>query len=113
LHLVCLRLWRPSKSDMPSTVVKIERTHVCAEQDCFAVDDKIGVAIAERGLNDQRVAIGPVVAVAGEEPDALSFTLNDQPVAVHIHFVQPFRPIGTLVPRVGMHGSKALVRMPG
>ncbi len=41
-----------------------------AEQYRLAIDDEGGLAVAQRGFNDQRIALGPIVAVAGEQPDA-------------------------------------------
>ena len=57
-------------------------------------------------LDDQGIAIGPVVAVAGEQPHALAVALDDQAVAVVFDFMDPVRARGELVPRVGMQGSK-------
>ena len=66
---------------------------------------------ASSSFDNGREAVGPVVAVEGEQPHALALALNDQPVAVVLDFVDPFRPVGTLVPRVGMQGSNADLRM--
>jgi hypothetical protein len=41
-----------------------------AEQDRLAIDHKGRLPIAQGCLNDQRISAGPVVAVAGEQPDA-------------------------------------------
>ena len=67
---------------------------VDAEQHGLAIDDERAVAIAQRGLDDQRIAIAPVMAVAGEQPHALAVALDDQAVAVVLDFVDPFRPVG-------------------
>ena len=63
----------------------------------------LAVADQKRGLNDQRISIGPVIAVAREQAHALTVALNDQPVTVVLNFVDPRS--GTLVPRLGMQGS--------
>jgi hypothetical protein len=39
----------------------------------------------------QRLTIGSVIAAVGQQPHALAFTLNDQPVAVVLDFVKPIR----------------------
>ena len=41
-----------------------------AEKDRLAIDDELGLPVPERGLDDQRVAFRPIVAVASEQPDA-------------------------------------------
>ena len=66
---------------------------VDAEQHGLAVDHERAVAVAQRGLDDQRKAIGPVVAVAGEQPHALAVALDDQAVAVVLDLVDPLRPV--------------------
>jgi hypothetical protein len=62
----------------------------------LAVDHKRVVAIAQRGLDDPRISTAPVVAVAGEQPQAVVLALNDQAVAVVLDFVDPFRPVRNL-----------------
>jgi hypothetical protein len=81
-----------------------------AEQHGLAVDHERAVAVAERGLDDQRKAIGPIVTVAGEQPHALAIALDDQPVAIVLVSWNPSGRSGTFGPRVGMQGSNA-VRM--
>ena len=51
----CLRECRPLKS----------AAAIDAEQHGLAVEHEGAVAVAQRGLRDQREAIAPVVAVAG------------------------------------------------
>jgi hypothetical protein len=46
--------------------------------------------IAQRGFDDQRIAGGPVIAVASEKPNAGAVALDDQAVAVMLDFVKPF-----------------------
>jgi hypothetical protein len=43
-------------------------------------------------LNDQRITIGPVVAVAREQANAFAVTVNGKAVAVVFYFVDPVRP---------------------
>ena len=68
------------------------RNAVYAEQDGLPVDHERGVPVAQRGLGDQRIAVAPVVAVAGEQAHALALALDDQAVAVVLDFVKPVRP---------------------
>jgi hypothetical protein len=42
---------------------------VDAEKDRLAIDDEGRGAVLQRRLNDQRIARGPIVAVAREQPD--------------------------------------------
>ena len=84
---------------------------VDAEQHSFTVNHKGALAVSQRGLDNEGKAVAPVVPIAGEQPNALAFTLNDQSIAVVLDFVKPFRPVRNLVPRVGMQGSNADVRM--
>ena len=69
---------------------------VDAEQHGLAIDHEGRVSVAQRGLNDQRIAVAPVVAVAGEQPHALALALDDQAVAVVLDLVDPLRPVRDL-----------------
>ena len=53
----------------------------------------------------------PIVAVAGEQADALAVPLNDQAIAIVFHFVNPFRPVGNLGPAGRNAGFNAELRM--
>ena len=66
---------------------------VDAEQHRLAIDHERAVPVSQRGLGDQRIAIAPVVTVAGEQPHALAVALNDQAIAVVLDFVDPLRPV--------------------
>ena len=46
---------------------------------------------AERGLDNGREAVGPVMAAAREAADARAIPANHQPVAVVLDFVNPER----------------------
>jgi hypothetical protein len=72
---------------------------VGAEQHGLTVEHKRIDPIAQGGLDDQRIVMGPVVAVPGEQPDPLAVALHDQPIAVMFDFVDPVRP--------GRHGRAA------
>jgi hypothetical protein len=43
------------------------------------------------GLNDQRIAVWPIIAAAREQSHALAFTLDDQAIAIMFHFVKEIR----------------------
>ena len=49
------------------------------------------LAFVERGLDDGREAVGPVIAVAAEAADAQAIPAHHQPVAVMLDFVNPER----------------------
>ena len=53
----------------------------------------------------------PVVAIAGEQANALPVLFDDQSVAIMFDLVEPIVPVGTVVPRIGMQGSNAELRM--
>jgi hypothetical protein len=61
---------------------------VDAKQDRLAIDDERGCAVSQRGLNDQRVTIAPVIAVSGEQPNALALALDEQAVAVVLDLME-------------------------
>jgi hypothetical protein len=69
---------------------------VDTEQHRFAIDHERAGAVLQRGLPDQGVALGPVVAVAGEQPYALALALDDQAIAVVLDLMEPLRPGGNL-----------------
>ena len=60
-----------------------------------------------RGFGNERKPTAPVVAVAPEQANALPVPLDDQPIAIMFDLVDPF-PVATVVPRVGMQGSKLI-----
>jgi hypothetical protein len=62
----------------------------------LAVDRRVR---AERGRSryDQRIAVAPVVAAAGEEAHANAAPADDQPIAVVLDFVNPLRPYRDLI----------------
>ena len=64
------------------------RGAVDAEHHGLAVDDELLLAVLQRGLDDPGVSLGPVVAVAGEEPHGF-LALDVQAIAVKLDFVNP------------------------
>jgi hypothetical protein len=85
---------------------------VNSEQYRFAVDYKRGAPIAQSRFNDERILIRPVVAVAGDRRTRCPslWTISRYP-SCFTSCSQSF-PAGTVVPRLGMQGSKADLRMP-
>ena len=67
---------------------------VDAKQHGLAVENKLPAADTLRGLDDERIAIGPIVAIASEQPAADPAALCHQPEAVQFDFMQPVRPRG-------------------
>ena len=65
-----------------------------AQQHRLAIDHERRVPIAQCRLGDQRIAVAPVVAIAREQPHALVLALDNQPVAVVLDLVNPFRSVG-------------------
>lgn len=56
------------------------RSAVNAKQHSLAANDKWANAVAQRGLDDQRKTVAPVIAVSGGQPHALTLALNDQAI---------------------------------
>ena len=73
-------------------------TAIDAEQHRLAIDHERSSCDCAARLRDQRKPIGPVMAVAGEQPHALAVALDDQAIAVVLDFVDPVRPVGNLAP---------------
>ena len=72
-----------------ATVQALEIGDACAIADhCLAIDR--GIA-GERGggIHDQRIAIGPFVAAAGKQSNAITAPADDQPVAIVLDLVNP------------------------
>jgi hypothetical protein len=47
--------------------------------------------VPRRGFHDRRIAGGPVIAVAIEQPNSSALALDDQAIAVMLDFVNPVR----------------------
>jgi hypothetical protein len=58
-----------------------------------------------------RAGGGSAASVAGLQPYGLALPLNDQAVAIVFDLMKPLRPVGDLVPRVGMKGANAGLRI--
>src|SRR4051812_41079532 len=59
-----------------------------------AIDDEGAAPVLQSRLDDDGVAVGPVVAVPGEPPNALAVALDDQSVAIMLDFMEPVRTGG-------------------
>ena len=59
-------------------------------------------------LDDPRIALGPVTAVAGKQSDTIAVVPQPQPIAVVLDFVKSFGTKGTLAALVGMQNSNVL-----
>ena len=73
--------------------------------------DSARAAVAQRRLGDERKPARLVVAVAGEQANALALALNDQAVAVVLDFVDPFRAMGNRRGAGRQAGLKMFLRM--
>ena len=69
---------------------------VDAENDGLAIDYKMLLPVLQRGLDNPRIALGPVVAVAGDQAHAIAGALDPQPIAVILDFVEPIRRMWNL-----------------
>ena len=47
--------------------------------------------LQQRGFRNEGIAVGPIVAVAGEQTHAFALALDDQAIPVMFYFVQPVR----------------------
>ncbi|MDA9390213.1 hypothetical protein WN73_05735 [Bradyrhizobium sp. CCBAU 45394] len=63
-----------------------------AEHDCFAIEDEMLLADLARGLDDPRIATGPVVPAARDQAYPVALALKAKTVAVILYFMKPIRP---------------------
>src|SRR5438067_630024 len=75
------------------------RSAVDAKQHGFTVEDKRADADAKRCLNDQRIAIRPVITIARKQANSLAVPMNGKAIAIVFDFVDPIWP--------RRHGSSA------
>jgi hypothetical protein len=84
------------------------RHAVDAEQYRLAIEHERARAVLRCRFGDQGIAIGPIVAVAGEQPHALVFPLDDQAIAVMLDFVDSVwtgRDLGPAGRDAGLEGA--------
>ena len=84
---------------------------VDAEQHGFAVQGEGVGPVAQRGLDNARVPVAPVIAVAGPQPYGLALPLNDQAVAIVFDLMKPLRPVEDLGPARRNAGANAGLRI--
>lgn len=90
--------------------VEVGKT-IDAKNDCLAIDHKLLLPVLQRGLDNPGIALDRVVAVAGDQLDTVAVALDAKSITIIFYFVDPIRSGGTLVPRVGMQKSNALLIM--
>ena len=67
----------------------------------LAIDNELLHAVLQRSLGDPWIALGPVVAVAGDQPHTIAVALDAQAIAVIFDFVKPVRSMRNLSPTGG------------
>jgi hypothetical protein len=72
----------------------------------LAIKDELLGSDTSGGLDDQRIAARPVVAVAGVKPDPVAVARDDQPIAVLFDLVDPVRVRGDFCAAGGDAGKK-------
>ena len=60
---------------------------VHAADDGLAIDNELLLAVLQRGLDNPGVALGPVIAALGDQPDAISVALEPQAIAVEFQLL--------------------------
>jgi hypothetical protein len=75
--------------------VEVGKT-VDAQNDCLAIDHELLHPGFQRGLDNPGITLGPIVAVAGDQPDTVAVAFDAQPVAVILDFVDPIRCVRNL-----------------
>ena len=80
---------------VPAAVQRVEvGDAVDPEHYRLAVDHELTMADFQRGLDDPRLAVGPVGAALGDQAHPVAVALQPQPVAVVLNLVQPVRGVG-------------------
>src|SRR5215468_2257866 len=76
---------------------------VAVEHDGLAIDDELLMAVLQRRFDNPRIAVGPVVAAAGDQAHAIPLALYAEAMAVVPYFMQPDR----MIRDGGRHGGQA------
>jgi hypothetical protein len=74
------------------------RHAIGTEPDRLTIDDEGWRSQVAGSLDDQRIAVAPVVAIAREHPHALALALNEQAITVVLDFVKPVGVMGDFGP---------------
>ena len=67
-----------------------------AEDHRLAIDDELLDPVLERGFDNPRIAVRPIVPVAGNQPHAIAIPLDAQPVTVVLDLVEPVGSVRNL-----------------
>ena len=67
------------------------RDAINSEDHGFAIDHELALAQPPSSIDDPRIAIRPVMAVAGEEPNTVTVPLYDHAKPIVLDLVQPVR----------------------
>ena len=67
------------------------RDAIDAQDDGLAIDHKVLLPVLQRALDNPGKAVGPVVAVARQKTHPFVIPDDDQPVAVILDLMEPFR----------------------
>jgi hypothetical protein len=64
---------------MLARVQRVEiRIAIDAENDGLAIDDELLLPVFQRGFNDPGIALGPVIAVASNQPYAIAVSRRNR-----------------------------------
>ena len=75
----------------------------------LSIDQAGAYLVVVHGLGHRRIALRPVIAALGDEPDAHGVASGHQPEAVVLDLVNPVEPDGGLSAGDGRQGSMNLV----
>jgi hypothetical protein len=67
------------------------RDAVDAQDDSLAIDDELLLPVLQRRFDDPGIALRPVIAAAGDQPDAVAVPLQAEAEAVLLDLVKPSR----------------------
>ena len=65
----------------------------------LSIDQAGAYLVVVQGLGHQRIALRPVIAALGDEPDAHGIAAGHQPVAIVLDLMHPARPGWRLLTR--------------
>jgi hypothetical protein len=69
---------------------------VDAKDDGLAIDDEMFLRVFERGLDDPGIALGPIMPFPGDQPHAITLSMDEKAIPIAFDFVKPVRPGGNL-----------------
>jgi hypothetical protein len=77
----------------------------------LAIDHKLLHPVLERGPDNPWIALGPVMAVGGDQFHTIAVALHDQTIPAVLEFVDPIRPGWNLDGAGGNAGLERKLRM--